>query len=256
MSIRRLNYTGRKRIRQTDCQINLEAEEGGVSRFRADIRLDGYELPPNALVFVEAYRQTSWMRFRFGTVGQIRPWDEPRLIDFSSSEGVLFRVRVTSQFAPRGVLLAEADRIRPRRADREDEDREPLLPARPVENLGAQIYKVDFQYEPILLINKDVGDWQGLTQDRTFQALALPVVLREILTRILHIEKYTELDDEVDWKSKWLRLATRLPGVTDPPLEGEGDRIDDWIDDAVASFSRKFKIMERFSHYWTGERET
>jgi len=255
LSIRRLNYTGRKRIRQKDCQIHLEDGQNGVSRFRADIHLDDCDLPPNALVFVEAYRQTSWMRFRFGTVGEIHPWDEPRLTDFGSSEGILFRVRVTSQFAPRGLLLAEADKIRPRRADRKDEDREPLLPARPDETLGAQIYKVNFDDEPILLINKDVGDWQGLTQDRTFQALTLPVVLREILTRILHIEKYTEVDDEVDWRSSWLRFASRLRGVPDPPTEGEEDRFDDWIEEAVASFSTKYKIMERFSHYWTGEAE-
>ena len=255
MSIRRLNYTGRQRIRQTDCQINLEDGKDGVSRFRADIRLNDYDLPPSALVFVEAYRQTSWMRFRFGTVAQIYPWDEPHLTDFGSSDGILFRVRVTSPYGPRGLLLAEADKIRPRRADRDDQEREPLLPARPDENLGAQIYRVDFDDYPILLINKSVGDWQGLTQDRTFQALALPAVLREILTRILHIERYMELGDEDDWRSSWLRFASHLPGVTDPPTEREEDRFDDWIEEAVASFSGKFKIMERFSHYWTGEPE-
>ena len=255
MSIRRLNYTGRKRILQTDCQINLEDGEGSGDRFRADLRLDTYDLPPRAPVFVEAYRQTSWMRFRFGTVAQIRPWDEPHLTDFGSCDGVLFRVRVTSPYDPRGLLLAEADKIRPRRADRDDEERYPLLPARPDENLGAQIYRVDFDDYPILLINKDVGDWQGLTQDRTFQALTLPAVLREILTRILHIERYMELDDEEDWRSSWLRFASHLPGVTDPPTETEEGRFDDWIEEAVASFSRKFGIMERFRHYWIGEPE-
>lgn len=253
MSVRRLNFTGRKRIRQLDAQIALHPGEDGVYRFHADLRLDGYDLPDDARVFVEAYRQTSWMRFRFGTVGDIRPRDEPRLTEFGSSEGVLFRVRVTSAHAPRGLLLAEADKIRPRRPDREEEERLPLLPARPDESLGSEIYRVDFDDYPMLLINSHVGDWHALTQDRTFQALTLPAVLREILTRILHIEGYVELDDTEDWRSQWLRYAAALPGVSEPPGAHEPDRFDDWIGEAVASFARKFESLERFSRYWTGE---
>jgi hypothetical protein len=253
LPIRRLNFTGRKRIRQADARITIRPDAQGF-RFDAELRLDGYDLPRNALVFVEAYRQTSWMRYRFGTVSEISPLDEPRLTEFGSCEGVLFRVRVTSASSLRGLLLAEADKIRPRRTDREDDQHLPLLPARPDESLGAEIFRLDFDDSPLLLINLGVGDWQSLTQDPTFQALVLPAVLREILTRILYIEGYFELDDD-DWRSQWLRFASGLPGVTEPPKEHESDRFDDWIDDAVSSFALRVDSIERFRHYWTGETE-
>lgn len=253
MSIRRLNYTGRRRIRQVDAQITLQPGDDNVFRFHADLRLDTYELPENALVYVEAYRQTFWMRYRFGTIGEVHPWDEPILGEFGTCEGVLFRVRVTSAYDPRGLLLAEADKIRPRRPDREDEDRLPLLPARPDDSLGSEVFRVDFDDYPMLLINSRVGDWHGLTQDRTFQALVLPGVLREILTRILHIEQYFELDDVEDWRTQWLRFGTGLPGVAELPGEHEADRFDDWITEVAAAFARKFETMERFTRYWTGE---
>lgn len=254
MSIRRLNFTGRKRLRQVDAQISLEPDQGDY-RFHADLRLDGYDLPANALVFVEAYRQTSWMRFSFGTVADIRAWDEPLLTEFGHAEGVLFRVRVTSTSSPRGLLLAEADKLRPRRPEREDEDRFPLLPARPDESLGDEIYRLDFDDYPMLLVNQRVGDWQALTQDKTFQSLVLPGVLRETLTRILHIEQYVEIDDPDDWRSLWLRFASRLPGMNEGLREEEPERFDDWINDAVASFSKKFDTLQRFSSYWSGESE-
>lgn len=253
MPIRRLNFTGRKRIRQVDARITIRLD-AHPQRFDAELRLEGYELPRSALVFVEAYRQTSWMRYRFGTVGEVHPQDEPSLSEFGTSEGVLFRVRVTSAASLRGLLLAEADKIRPHRADRDEGQRFPLLPARPDESLDAEICRIDFDDSPLLLINARVGDWQSLTQDPTFQALVLPAVLREVLTRILHIESYFELDDD-DWRSQWLRFAGSLPGVSVPPREQERDRFDDWIDDAVASFARKFQTMNRFRRYWTGETE-
>lgn len=255
MPIRRFNFTGRQRIFQRDAPISLRGENGSY-RFEVKFDLQKYSLPPNGLVFVEAYRQTSWKRFRFGTVGEIHAWDEPLLAEFGTCEGVLFRIRVTSAFAPRGRLLAEADQIRPRRPDRQDDARFPLLPARPDESLDAEVYRVSFDDVPMLLINSRLGDWQGLTQNTTFQSLALPAILREILTRVLHIEHYVELDDPDDWRSLWLRFAKRLPGVSDVPKQDETDRFDDWIDEAVASFSRKFQTLDRFGRYWSGESES
>jgi hypothetical protein len=237
-----------------DAEIAIH-EDHGHHRFSATLRLQEYGFPPDALVFVEAYRQTSWMRFPFGTVVENRPRAELRLTEFGSPEGVLFRVRVTSAHSPRGLLLGEADKIRPRRADRSEDQRFPLLPARADESLDAEIYRIDFDDHPILLINQKVGDWQALTQNPTFQAFVLPGVLRQILTRILHIDGSTALDDPDDWRSLWLRFASRLPNVTEPPKVDEVGRFDDWIDDAVESFSRKFRTMDRFHRFWTDESE-
>src|SRR5437879_6032568 len=85
--IRRLHYTGRIRIHRTDVRLVSREDQGAVS-FDAELRLGEYDLPPEALVFIEAYRQTNWMRFPFGTAGAIQPPapEQRRLREFDSVE--------------------------------------------------------------------------------------------------------------------------------------------------------------------------
>ena len=149
MAVRRLNYTGRKRLPLADLRFAIQPEVGGAPLFSTNINLGHLKLPPNADVYVEAYRQTTWMRFRFGTVGDVRPVDELKLTEFDSPEGVLFRVRVTSPIENRGLLLAEADRIRPRVGpEDEDTNRIPLLPVKPDDNLVVGQFEIRFVWRP------------------------------------------------------------------------------------------------------------
>ena len=180
--IRRFNYTHRIRIRRKDVRITLEEDNGKFS-FDADLSaLAGYELPPESLVFVEAYRQTNWMRFDFGQVGAIAPQKNRALSQFDSPEGLLFRVKVT----PKGdihTLLAEADRIPLMRPDEAEGERIPLLPVKP-QKLGEEIYRVDFSGDrPLLLINSEAGNYTDIGRSPAFVSLVYPAVLREILTR-------------------------------------------------------------------------
>lgn len=255
MAIRRLNYTGRKRIGQNDARITICESASGPSTFEAGLRLQNYGLPAEAQVFVEAYRQTSWMRFAFGTVGTTTSPDDRRLAEFDNIEAVLFRVRVTSGTEPRGLLLAEADRIRPRRPEEREEERIPILPVKPDADLREEVFRVDFNDAPVLLVNSRTGDWRAAVRQPAFVSLVFPAVVREILTRILCIEQYFETEDSQDWKSHWLRYASLLPGMPELPEEHAEAQINDWIDDAVASFCRKYHVMERFGQYWSGEGE-
>src|SRR5437016_2570906 len=107
MTISRLNYTGRKRLNRKDVQILLLEPSGGPLSFEAKLKLAEYKFPADALVFVEAYRQTQWMRFTFGKVGAVVPPVDRRLTEFDSPDGILFRVRVTSSSDREGVMLAE-----------------------------------------------------------------------------------------------------------------------------------------------------
>ena len=253
MAVRKLNYTGRKKLRQSDVRITLY-ESKGVARFDADLALAGYGLPESASVFVEAYRQTSWMRFRFGTVRRVRAQDEPEICEFDTPEGVLFRVRITANGDPKGMLLAEADKIRPRRAGwLEDENRLPLLPVRPDEDLAEEVFRLDFSDRPVLLVNARLGDWRSAARSPVFVSMAYPSAMREVLTRILYVEGYHDTDDAEDWRCQWLLFAAMLPGVDDSPAEGEKERFDDWIDDAVSAMCRRLRAMERFDGYLTGE---
>ena len=114
MAIRRLNYTGRKPIHRSDTRITVREYPDRPATFDADLRLGEYKLPAGAYVFVEAYRQATWMRFPFGRVGELTPPPdlERILTEFESPDRVLFRVRVTSAEGRQGIMLAEADKIR------------------------------------------------------------------------------------------------------------------------------------------------
>jgi hypothetical protein len=215
-----------------------------------------YGLPPDASVFVEAYRQTNWMRFDFGTVGALKVPSELLLTEFDTREGILFRVRVTATRDPEGRLLAEADTISPihKKANGE-EAREPLLPIKPAD-LGEEVCRVDFSGRPLLLINNQFGDWRALARSPLFVCMALPQSLREILTRVLLVEEYFDTEEPDDWQAQWLRFAAALPGSSAVPGEDKQDAFEDWINAAVAAFARMHGMKARFGTHWSGGAES
>lgn len=252
--IRRINYTGRRRILREDTKILLYEREGKVATFDASLDLKKYGLSDDASVYVEAYRQTSWMRFDFGVVGEISPPDDRCLTEFDSVEGVLFRVKVTSTLSSQGKLLAEGDQIHFQRPEDQPDNRIPLLHVAPRE-LGHEIAKIDFEgVEPLLLVNSSAGNWRGIALSPVFIALVYPQVFREILTRILVIEGHDNTEDSDKWTSKWLRFATSLPGISELlNVKEDSHQIWDWIDDAVASFAKEISAIARFEQYWREE---
>jgi len=248
--IRRLNYTGRIKIHRADVRLATREDDGALS-FDADLRLHDYELPAEALVFVEAYRQTTWMRFPFGTVANLLPppTEQRRLAEFDSADGIRFRVKVT-QAHDEHILLAAADRI-PLAQPEDDAERESLLPVVPAE-LGDELWRVDLSDEPRLLVNKSAAsDWRQLAKSPIFVSLVYPSVLRQVLTDIL-ADGHRDTDDEADWRSNWLRFAARLPGMNPhPPEKDEGEEAAArWVEDAVAGFARKLALKAKFTEAW------
>jgi len=252
MTVRRINHTGRKRLNQADMRITVHGSGNGHPQFSADLDFSKYTLPEDAQVFVEAYRQTSWMRFDFGTVATVLTPYDTRLSEFDSVEAIMFRVKITSVADPCGVIVAEADRIRPRCPEDEESERRPLLTVKPDKDLGDQLFQVDFSDRPILTVNADVGNWHSFVRDPSFVSLAYPAILREILTRVVFIDPVQDYEDMEDWRAQWLYFAKSLPGVVDPPNGGDEDEKEGWIDEAVASFCRHNRIMKRFGGYWAG----
>jgi len=252
MAIQRLNYTERKRIRRADARFTVVDGPSGQSRFDCVLNLTRYRLPVDAEVSVEAYRQTTWMRFPFGTASAVRPAVECTLSEFQTPDALLFRVRVTSKASPRGLLLAEADRIRPAVLGEKPAKRRPLLSVRPDDDLGARIFELDFSADehPVLLVNSRVGNWKEVCRQPAFESLVYPSALEEILVRILFVEQYADIDDPGDWRSDWLKFASQLPGLTRPPGKGETqDVYDSWIREAVLAFARKIRNLDRFNMY-------
>jgi len=251
MPVSRVNHTGRIRIRQSSARVTVTQGQDGQLSFDADLSLGEYgSLPANAEVFVEAYRQSAWMRFNYGTISDIQRPEDIILTAFDEPTAIFFRVKVSD--GKDGKLLAVADRIRPSVSDDEQVARKWLLPVKGDAGLRDQIVKVDFSNEDtILLVNSSVGNWRELIMTPAFVSLVLPLAFREILTRILRVLKHFDTDDDVPW-SHWLTFASGLPGVgQSPSQDDEENELDDWIDAAVDSFSRKHNakaLVLQFDH--------
>lgn len=247
MPVAKLNFTGRVRIRHRDAVVNLvEAGGQGAYRFDADLNLAEYNFPGTALVFVEAYRKTEFDRFPFGTVDNLTPpaGDKRGLSGFSSPHAMFFRVKITDR--ENGKVFGEADRIRPEGG--EEAGRESMLPVDPVQ-LGQECWRLNFAPAPVFEINRKMPPtWRDAARSPQFCGLIYPAVLREILTRILLVEKYSETEDD-DWMSLWLRFAGEKLRAGKPPEPGDGDEnrdeIEDWIGVAVTNFSRRVRAFSK-----------
>ena len=254
MTISRINFTGRKRINQTDTEIRLLTDGNNSLGFWADINLENYSLPANAKVYVEAHRETTWMRFSFGTVSDISTGNINKLSEFNADEGIRFRVKVISCDEPFNLLLAEADKIKPRKLDQDDEEKESLLPVRPDDNLGSLIWQIELRDSPIILINSKLENWRAVVTDPVFASLSLPSILRQILLKILLLDCDYDINDQEEWTTKWLLFAKSLPGTKEVPPKDEDEDVKlDWIDIVIASFARKHKLLEGYRNYWEKE---
>jgi hypothetical protein len=250
MSIRRINSTGRKKILREDARVIVRPDGDGTLTFDATLGLSDYELPDDAQVFVEAYRQTTFMRFPHGTVSSPQPPHHVprRLTEFASREGLLFRVKVTSTGGRAGVLLAEADRIPISDDEEQPDNRIALLPPVPAD-LGQETWRVDFAggNGPLLLINSRFDVWQGVAGSPLFRSLVYPAAMRQVLWHIYKVEETRDTDDFDDWRCRWLAFAAALPGVGQPPLSSDDENEwDDWITSAVESFSRQHQMLDHY----------
>jgi hypothetical protein len=251
MAIRRLNYTGRKKIRRADVSIALHEKPNAPTTFDADLsRLSGYRLPDDAVVSVEARLQTRWMRFGYGTVGAIAPAADRSLTEFDSADGIMFSVKVTAVSGTPGKLLAEAEGIPVRYPGDAEERRNPLLPVKS-DDIGHEVYRLDFSNDPpILLVNRAAGDKDAIVRSPLFMSIVYPAALREILNRVIHVEGFDDPDDDGEsWQARWLKFAAALPCVGPVPAKEDGDR-EQWIDDAVAAFAKQQVMLERFVAGW------
>lgn len=233
---RRLNYTGRVKIRKADARISLRpAEDGDHSLFELDFDSTGYPFPPDASVRVEAWRGHAIQRWDFGTVAapSALPPTERRLSEVPDS--CQFRVAVIAPDGS-GRILGLADRIRPVLPRRS------LLPLREVEDLGNEVWRVslgagDDTERPELQVNASIPGISDLVRtDPSFRALVMPSVLREILTHMLFVGA-GEPEEEEDPLHDWWRFAQRLapsPGGTPP--RGVEERLE-WIDAVVDAFA-------------------
>lgn len=245
--IRRLNYTGRRRIPRENIRIAIY-RNGDTEEFDARVSCAGLGLPDSACLLVEAYHKSDWMRFDFGTVGQVVIPRDRRLTAFYRGARVLFRVKAVAADGESGKILAEADRIVPLSPD-SDRDRDPLLPVRVVDGLGSQIWRLTWESGPVLELNRQEPEVKRLlTSDPRFKWLILPQVLRSILIRVLA----EEMDEDEDAQGggegqRWLDFAHSLHPVEPPkPADRDMELIENWVDDVVAAFCGRNNVMQNW----------
>jgi hypothetical protein len=257
--IRRINFTGRKKILREDVRISVRPDADGFLTFDASVNLREYGLPDDGQVFIEAYRQTTLMRFPYGTVVAPQPARNLplRLTEFTTRDGLLFRVKVSAAGDAAGVLLAEADHIPVSDDEEQPENRIALLPPFG-QNLGQELWRVDFGSPdgPILLVNSSLGDWKTVAASPQFRSLVYPAAMRQVLWYVYKIEKTRHSDDPDDWGSNWLRFAAALPGAGKLPDDENDTEWEQWIDDAVGSFARLHRMLDHFKVFLDSEATT
>jgi len=234
--IRRLNYTGRKKIPRSRVTIRV-ATANDMQRFSADYDLTGLRFQQDARVFVEAYNSTSYMRFPFGTVGQREEPLDTRLTEITPRPLARFRLKVVDQTKRYGLLLGVADQLIPLRPDQDLKEKESLLPVDFVD-LGDRVWRLDLSNGPVLELNKRVElIGEAARSGGSFVGLVFPEVVRRVLSYVvLELGETDPAADDDEWHCRWLRYATKLPGVDEIP--GTKDEREQWIETTVEAFCR------------------
>jgi len=245
--IRKLNYTGRKRIKRSQVRIDLRRNGEGKRLFDIRLSLEDLDLAPDARVFVEAYHRSAYQRFDFGTVGAPKVPSDRYLGRFRASALPLFRVKVVDRSTSHGIILAALDKIRAETVEAAAAGSRSLLFVE-YDDLGSRVWELDLEGDwPVLRLNRDAEEI-GLIAggDGRFAALVYPQVFRQILTRVLIEDEHTDPGCDDDWPSLWLKLGCLLPGVGPPPPMGKSEQAA-WIDRAVDAFCTRASMLEKFN---------
>jgi hypothetical protein len=247
MTTRRFNYTGAKRIKQSDVEIFLD-RENDVLTFETSYSLSSYDLPETAEVIVEAYVEWTLMRFPFGTVGMKHVPDSAILTEFDEADGVRFRLKVLGTGDQAGLILAEADKIRPSDLTGRDHARS-FIAVRP-SDLGFVAWRLTFdEAQPVLQINSRVGDWQSFLRRSPVIALVLPEVVRQVMREAVTFEG--EEEDEAAWQHHAMKLASASSGNL--PRTDDDDDIERWVDEVVRKFAQRHRLWRGMSDLLDGD---
>lgn len=243
--IRKFNYTGRRKINREAISLNLVGE-GAQRRFTCRVSLTGYDFPPKAHVYLEAYYATEVKRFDLQTVDSVKEPSDTNLKGFSSFPVVYFRLLVVDHQPGQKLILGVADKISPY-----PQGRKPLLPVQ-IDNSMKQEWKIVFDDgRPILTMNGNLaGMLDKITNDPPLRYSVLPAALREALSQFIFIEGVDDdpddEDDWFDWKNFSFNLVAPDVNMTldkdDPSFNGEEVR--DWIDSVVEEFSRFNQFLD------------
>ena len=236
--LKRLNYTGRKKLDACRAAFTLTAGAGGAPSCTVRLDLDGLELPAGAAVVGETRRtyDTEAVRTDLGPVGGLRPGQAVDLGGFGAGDRLMFDVLVVEPGS--GRLLAVRRGVTP--GEPVESGRLSLF-AVEVRDLDAEPWFTEFGEEgATLVLNSAIPD--AMEKIRTagpFRSLVLGSAFRQVLLRLWAAEAQSEDEDEPDgWQARWLAFAGPLAGRAmdswdDPAEAGK------WVDDACNAFAKR-----------------
>lgn len=245
--IRTFNYTGRKPIPKEHVQIRLSRTAAEMN-FDALLEFKDLRFPESARVFVEAYHQSVYMRFDFGTVGspKVPAPEERRLVSFYNGSPVNFRVKIVDESGADGKILGVADAIRPQRDD-DLSRKNPLIPVRIVGGMGQEIWRVVWDAKgPIVELNQELpGIKERIIKESRFRSLIMPEVLRTVLAQIVS-SSLDENEDYTEAAENWFKFAANFYPEKPPIDDRSITKIQEWVQAVVKSFCEKHQF---FAHW-------
>ncbi len=226
-------------------------DERPQKSFTATLDLSDLGLSEDAKIYIEPYYQSSFMRFAFGTVGNLVQPESTLLTDIPSTSIVRFRVKVVDESHKLGRIIRLADKIKPKNLDEDSGNRLSILHIDWDKDLDQEIFRVTFPENdfPRLEINKKIENAKEiLKSDLMFRSLVFPVIVKEVATKIAATwdEEFNDGDDS--WQSRWLEFIRIYLHVNiDIDFnDKEEDEINYWIEEVVAAFCRKNKSRRNF----------
>ena len=253
--IRKLNYTGRQKILVKDVRTTTRRVKSNLHKAHLSLDLTRYrpDLPPDAVVFFEAYTRTRVERYKVGIVHEL---DE--IVEFECSlepftdvevEGIHFRIKIVDQSGKHGRIVRIADRIPRHSQESADRHRKSILGVS-YDDLGDRLWQLDLETGnmPYLILNENLAAPHRLARENDlFFALVYPQAVEHVLQEVLldspDSEDYSDSDDEDDWRFLWTQFALKLCGASSVPRGAEQRK--EFIDDCVKAFCTRYGTLRR-----------
>jgi hypothetical protein len=245
MTIRHLNYTGRKRIPAKAVTVAKKSEDKDATQYIFNIKL-GEVLEDREQVdsYLELYKGTYYQKRQ--KLPEMNHNNETELTlevpAWAKDGSTFFRIKVVDENSAK--LIAYGDQFRLPVDSRNHTATKSLLPI--IQEEIGTVWKVALNNgrgaKPYLVLNQEIDGIMGLVSDDTFKALIYPQVLKEILIYFFIQEEYSEEHLTPDEPaSEWLQFARRHSEENLPTLDGtEGERLErrrDWIESCVSQFA-------------------
>jgi hypothetical protein len=241
----KLNFTERYSLPPSNIVISVDPALTPLQ-----LRVNQLVLPDalanDAQILVEAYRSSTghYERVSFGDAGAFKSGaglgaGRP-LRRIQNAEGLRFRVKIVE--GAQGRLIAEADGLR---AIEESDERavDDLFPVIP-KTLNGELWKVAFSGDgPEIWVEKSLNHaGVFLWTLPAFQALTLPMALRQVAERIIR-----NRDAEEPWYERWTVFLTNFAPSLGEALEADEDPdnelMDGILDEIASNFARKFELL-------------